>query len=984
MEYDRNQNDYSAASPTGDRYYFEAPSAAYPNGRLVSVDDPTAQLPGLSATNKAEVDCLLCHMNGSKNGIAWLNSKNCSTTGIGPLTDPYCQGEAAPYTPGTAYDMYNRNFAIKSGRFDLAASLGIGAKAVLDANGNAIGVTGMPSVITADKIVGTPNSQNCSVCHARDENTVGLPGMMQMKFGYGNYAILNPAGTAFDTQTGSMNDKRWLELGCKTGMGKRAHRIGQGPNDKWGMSMFNAMFGLGKNPGDPVVTEELTSPTLQWMLGPNAKVVTKERMPDTDVHEMGKNANSVIHQCATCHSAIGSTELEGGSRDIPATTHNGIAYPAETVFGIDHQFLQSDSAPDTKGKNNLDGTVSCESCHTHRDHPRIGKIVKDKNGNDVVYNPPTPTHANFPAFHIEKIGCSTCHIPEIYAAPGKLKYRDWTVGFYKGNARNMLDWNYDLITGSHKPSPVLRKWMTKEGEKKIYPINPAVLPIFVKSIDVATVNGVADTTGSELALDPADSAYPTGTLVAPVKHRDTALAARQLLSQGAIDVRLNAGNMVPLFDGFALADSFAIDTKAEIDAMTSPSLIVDGSRHANKLRLFWADFDVTHGVAPKEWALGGSKRGGCVSCHSSIDPFARNQYGQPTGPNPNYSSKSIGFFESYQQPLESTGFGIGQYDAIKNWFALFADYDCTMMCGGGTQPDSTYFDQAGNPIMTAACGDPFGMGWTQLQHCVNFMTSTFDTAMGFPQGTAMLMGMYDGISGLQGFTIRETVSGSTLGCNPFAGAESMSPFPGYSVNACMPSNNPMFTMGTCVGANPSMGMPGQCDSNSFRANGMCMVDSDCNGKPWPAEEYAANPNGLLYQRAEVRKHFKIMLQQSTFTNPQGQLDYKVTWPISIEQNPGNPNHVASWDQAKKCVDMMGMPKASCADGDLIKTTLNANDFLGYDPTYMASLITPEAAGISKPVAVNNWSADAVVDYKVNFDGSGSTCQGGCSYAWDFN
>ncbi len=950
MEYDRNMDPYSASSPTGDRYTYEYPSLAHPNGRLTTIDVAG----GLSATNKAELDCLLCHLKttdsaGTGNGRAWLQSMGCGTTNpMGPANDPTCDGTsdypgvpaAGAFVPGTSYDMYNRNLALKTKNYNLAASLGLGATVTgWNQDGTIAAIGGVPSTIAGTSISPIPESANCSVCHARDDSTAGLPGMMQMKFGYGNFALISPPGTARDTDkaadTGS-NDLLWFELGCKTGMGKRAHKIGQGPNAHWGMSMFNAMFGLGKNPGDPVVTETL-SPSNPFFAGMTVNV--KERMPDADVHDIDVDTHQPTGMsCGSCHYNLGSEDkYVGGDRNsaylatnddddtnsrlFPAGEFHHVSYPEETVRGIDHQFAQADSYPDTKSKNNLDGTVSCESCHTTRTHPRL-----TDNGGTLVS--PTPTHASFPAVHLAKIACTTCHIPEVYGAPGRLKYRDWTAGQYKGGFRNMLDWNYDLITGSHKTMPVLRQWLTKNGEQKIYPILPSVMPIWVKG----SPNSQLDT-GSEIAGGIYQTTNP---MVAPVKARNSMVAAMQVAQANPeFDIRLNGGNMVPLFDGFSLSDSWEVDTKAEIDAFTSPSLIVEGSQYANKMKLFQTNFDVTHGVAPAEWALGGAKRGGCVSCHSSIDPYTRNEMGMPTGPNPNYSPNSVGFFEGYQQPLEGAGFGIGQFDMIKNWFALFADFDCTMMCGGGQQPDSTYFDPAGNPIRDAACGDPMGMGWTTLGNCVDFMASTFDKAMGFPAGTAAMMGMHDGIAGLQGFTVRETKNGLPNGCNPFAGAASMSPFPGYSVNACMPSNNPMFNAGACVGADPMVG-PGQCDGNSFRAGGLCMADSDCNGVTFSADEYAANPNGLLYQRSEARSHFKIALQQSGSGTAA-----KVTWPISVEKNPSNSAHVNSWDQAQtSCKDMYGMP-TPCGDGTFINTTVHANQFLGYTPTMLAFLMTPK-------------------------------------------
>jgi len=977
LEYDRNLNDYSASSPSGDRYYFEMPSLAYPAGRITTIN---AEPDGFSDTNKAELDCLLCHTKttdpaGSGNGRGWLQSMGCgSSNPMGPLNDPECTGTsyvpgvpaAGPFTPGTAYDMYNRNLALKTKSFTYAASLGLGAVVTgWTANGNIASISGVPSVVAGSNISTTPESSNCSVCHARDDSTPGLPGMMAMKYGYGNFALISPPGTAQDTDkslsSSEPNDLLWFELGCKTGMGKRAHKIGQGPNANWGMSLFNAMFGLGKNPGDPLVNETLT-PSNPFFTG--WSVTTKERMPDADVHDIDPDTGAPTGMsCGSCHYNLGSEDKYAGgtlnpaynvtddqtdanSRDFPATTHHGVPYPAETVRAIDHQFAQADSFPDTKSKNNLDGTVSCEGCHTTRTHPRL-------TDNGGTLNSPTPTHTGFPAFHIEKIACATCHIPEVYAAPGRLKYRDWTVGQYKGGFRNMLDWNFDLVTGSHKPVPVLHQWLTKEGETKIYPVLPSVMPIWVKG---------SPNSGLELGSEITGGTYPTTSpMVAPVKARNNVYAAKAVKdAHPEFDIRLNGGNMVPLFDGFSLSDSWEIDTKAEIDAMTSPSLIVDGSQFANKLKLFETHFDVTHGVAPKEWALGGSKRGGCNSCHSSKDPYTRNAMGMPTGPNPKYTPYSVGFFEGYQQPLDNAAFGIGQFDLVKNWFALFADFDCTMMCGGGMEPDSTYFDPAGNPNLSAPCGDPMGMGWTELGHCINFMTSTFDAAMGFPSGTAMMMGMYDGIAGLQGFTVRETVSGSTLGCNPFMGGASMSPFAGYSVNNCMPSNNPMFSMGTCVGADPGNGIPGACDANSFRYQGMCMVDTDCNGVTFPAEEYAANPYGLLYQRSEVRSHFKIALQQSGSGSAA-----KVTWPIKVEKNPGNPAHVNSWDQAlTSCKDMMGMP-TPCGDGTFISTTIHANQLLGYTGSRLATLMSPMANYTIIASAGPNGTIAASGDVSVN-------------------
>ena len=150
---------------------------------------------------------------------------------------------------------------------------------------------------------------------------------------------------------------------------------------------------------------------------------------------------------------------------------------------------------------------------------------------------------------------------------------------------------------------------------------------------------------------------------------------------------LNGANLVPLFDGFPLADSWGADTKPRID-----TLYATGA--GSEMRIYQAArFDVTHGVVPKEWALGGSNRGGCVSCHSSADQwqrdddgtFVKDAGGNPL-PNPDYNPNSVAFFEGYQQPFVGQPHlpcRVTHYDLIKNWFAIFADFDGTAIWTNG-------------------------------------------------------------------------------------------------------------------------------------------------------------------------------------------------------------------------------------------------------------------------------------------------------------
>ena len=863
MEYDHDINDYSAASGPGDAFVLKYARLDDPATAGVNEDSwDNVEVGWLNATNKAEMDCLMCHLDTSNPGSAWLQTMDCGPTNqIGPKTDPTCSG--TPMYPGTRtvtlgtgvtdYDMYNRNWGLKQRRNDLIASLGAGALGVQDANGVLTGVDwgeAGPIVLGADRVLPTPKSESCAICHARDDNTMGLPGMITMKTGFGNYGLIHDpsnlnqhggnmgASSDLDTDNGANqpNDDYWFDFGCKTGMGKRAHKIGDtgdyiGPNARYGMSMFLTST-LDNDPN-----------TL-----PNAGDPVPGKMPDVDVHD------AAGMQCATCHYALGS-ETGTGYIDIPATTSHGFDYPAERIYAMDHQFAQADSLPDTKGKNNLDAILQCGVCHIDRSHPNL-----TDNGGTLAA--PTPLHNGLPQLHIDRIGCVTCHVPETYSAPGRLKYRDWTAGFARGTFRNVLDWNFNLVEGNHNTVPSLRKWATKNGETKIYPFLPSLLPTWYELIPnsgvLASDGAGGDRNDANMPLD--DNLLDTDTTIkypSPVKNRDLQKVGEFVRDNNPqFDMRLNGGNTVPLFDGFQIVDSWEIDTEEEIDAMLAAfNSQANGSdaRYVEFLNVIQADFDVTHGIVPKEWALGGTERGGCVSCHSSKKQVLSVDMTSPDfmQPNPKYSPHSVGFFEGYTQPIDNKGlpnFGVGGSDVVKNWMALFADFDAAEMCGMGnpaltandglggmanpnTDHHNFYFNPfTGEPNMSALCdanmswfsNNPMfgtaggcvavdtcgyqgmdGSQWTQtvlndgtavtcdpanndpvtgmnlscnqpgtLGHVINMMTTTFDAAMGFPSGAAEQMGMYDGVAGIQGFALKELQTQGTLGCNGFAGPAS--------------------------------------------------------------------------------------------------------------------------------------------------------------------------------------------------------------------
>jgi hypothetical protein len=1146
LEYNRDLENYGTAGEgDGDTYVIKYAELDTDSGDGIDQTQwDNVTVGWMDSTNKAEMDCLMCHMDNYNSGSAWLQTMDCGDTGgsIGPMGDPDCSGSGSwtrDLTIGTgvtAYDMYNRNYALKQYRNDLAASMGAGAigeDSDLDGTLDRVNWGIAAAEIAVDRIQTTPLSEGCAVCHARDDNTIGLPGMVTMKTGFGNFGLFyDPSNqTAIASGKGGAtkhldtdniipegtdeNTDYWFDFGCKTGMGKRAHKINAtndtvGANGRYGMSMFMETT-IDGNPA-----------TL-----PNAGDAIAGKMPDVDVHD------TAGLQCATCHFSLGSMASTGGvgKVTIPAGESHGFDYPEETVYGMDHLFAQANSFPDTKGKNNLDNTVTCQSCHVDQTHPNTGTA-------------PLAAHAGYLQGHLARISCVTCHVPEAYAAPARLKYRDWTAGFWRTEFKNILDWNYDLVTGSHIALPQMRKWADKGHGVQIYPFQPSLLPTWYEMVPNS---GVIASNDAGMAID--DNLYDADTSLtypSPIKNRDGQLVAEYMRdTYPAFDIRLNGGNTVPLFDGFQMADSWEIDTKVEIDAMmTAFETGVNGSQvdHIDHLKVIQADFDTTHGIVPVEWALGGTARGGCVSCHSSmkkvlsVNPLDGADY---MAPNPDYSPFSVGFFEGSNQPVANAGMpnmGIGGTDIVKNWLGLFADFDAAEMCGmndptkvandtylavingtidgateapglagninGNTDAHNFYFDTlTGEPDMMAECSSMswfsnnhmFGTGgWcmgetaesagdgtcyydqdgdgtpetaggacsdgndhvpygtalgmdadcnqnARLMHVVSMMTTTFDQAMGFPAGSAQQMGMYDGIAGLQGFVVKELQTQGTLGCNGFAGMASgnVATYTGASVNNCMPdytiwAGDPTADFyagvinGTCTA--------GTCDGG-FRNTKACSNNTDCSGTMQNGAEIGHNPLGLIYGRAQVKSHMKIDLQQSygTFGDP---LSSKVKWTAGGAQNPGNPAHVNSWDQAQYCFDYMTAPNPmfpnmigcsaleaiyatnAAADGMCngnaagappsngamdcqlhIVTAQGANQFLGYTDSQLAVLMTMDGKVTTDPPA-DEAVVDATFSYihsvaddrKISFSAEYAPCyemvdsvrvDRDCTYAWDF-
>ncbi len=881
MEYDRDMNAYGASSAEGDRYTWLIPTPASPTGRIVDIAaTPTIQSTQLYGDNKAEVDCLLCHMNEIRPGAAWYKSIGCNGTTVqGPSDDPSCSSSKFTYTPGTLFDSYNRNAAVSYGFFKQAASAGIGATINLATGA----LSNVPGSISGANIASVPNSGNCAQCHARSEaDNIGLPGEDQghggMIAGYGNFFRITAANNAIDwdkiASDGSCtsnctNDTPWNEFGCKTGMGKRSQKTGQGSSDRYGLGFclgcdmmdawsnpmsFCAMPGLQAQCKAKTGKGDLISDGSPYSLidatGHPAQIPGK--MPDVDVHD----ASSQGIKCATCHYTV--------SGSIPARTISGngstYTYPATIIEKMDHQVAKGYSMLE-KGMDQIDGTVSCESCHTTRTHPALA-------GNGGTLASPQPVHMGFPALHFEKIDCRTCHIPTVYSSPGRLLFRDWTAGAYRqaegsnGNA-NHFDFAFNFLEGSMAPMSPLRTWVTTPEGTRITPGLPSMLPIWAGS-----------------AIRASDSMVLGWS---PAKTRDiTAAAAIVSKNNSSFGIRINGTNDHPLFQGFQLTDPLKIESKPKIDAMAAElgtARTGVAAAHATvrdpRINLYPFFFDPSHGVPSKEWALGSPDKGGCLMCHSSSDPSS-----------PSYSPYSVGFFDGNKELLQNGMMQMANADCDNPMVAQMfqganGTWDCIEPSPFTGQCDTTAY---GTTSTGAANGE--------VGACKEYFANMIVPQFGINPNPGFRM---DGIEFMQMMATRE--GATARGCNPM-----------------------MQLFGQPSGCNP-------------------MTD--------------------MFSRDEIRAHYQKNIQQSKFTpavagstwtnpvtgasEPVPATMGRVFGVVSVGKNPENAAHANKFDLGATCYNPMNPSQTFPCDDqtpgmNYIKTSVNANQLLGYDPTRLAGLM----------------------------------------------
>ena len=951
MEYDRDMNPYSATSAAGDRYTYLVPTVDGSKnavaGRIVDIAaEPAIQSTHLYGDNKAEVDCLMCHMSATKPGAAYykytLKGSDLPRSAGGGALSGGVDNPELNFTVGAMYDSYNRNIAVSYGYLKQAASAGIGAGIDLSTGA----VSGMTTTVLGASISGTPKGGNCAQCHARNEqDSIGLPNMSMaeggMVAGYGNFIRITDPGQAFDwdkisadgTCSGDCsNDTKWFEFGCKTGMGKRSHKTGVGTADRFanGFCLICTMYSkwTDANPGyclpsvlDACATSSgisadtlKTNPYALIDMSVGAPMKVPGKMPDTDVHD----ASSQGMSCASCHYTVTGTSA---ARTVSGNGST-YTYASQNFEKMDHQFAKGYSMLEKAG-DGFEGTVSCASCHTTRDHPKL-----KENGGTLVS--PTPKHAGFPALHLEKIDCRTCHIPAIYAKPGRLLFRDWTAGGYRqtegsnGNA-NHFQFAWSLAEGSMSPIRLTPMWITTPEGTKITPMQIEFLPIWAGSVQKA----------SDLSV-----------MWSPAKTRDiTASAAVVSAKNPGFGIRINGTSDFPGFEGFNLADPLKINSKSKIDAMAqelkTPTPAAgavaehSGVRDA-RINLYPLFYDTSHGVVDKEFALGSPAKGGCIMCHSSS--AANPMTGQPMDKS-TYSPNSVGFFD-------------GNDEMLQNGFQIMAQYDCdnpyifNMMTTGnpyaGNTPtcDVLYTN---DPMWggDGACNGTqpginpnTGTANGTLGICKQQIGGKLAQSMGLPADPMMAM---DGVQFMQVMAIRE--GQVAAGCNP------------------------MMSM---------FGLPSGCAADGHQ----------------------------FYSRDEIRKYFAHAMEQSFFTpTVSGNWTNPVTGAIEavpstlgrvfgvstqITKNPLVGTGANKFDFGATCRNPLDGSTFPCSEAmpgmtNLINTSLSHKTTLGYTDAQLSTLMSLFAApAANAPVAGFSYKT---TELSVAFDASSS--QNAVSYTWDF-
>jgi hypothetical protein len=480
----------AAASQYGDYYVFD-PGSTNPLPNQYGLVSKV----GAAGKGVAEVDCLMCHLNGSYNNQA---RNYCMTTA----------GAGAAMTPGKGATMGLTRTGVVETTYDSAGNPNCD---FTYANAGA----GLATISQA-MIVKTPKKEACGTCHFPDFSRPNGTGPAGNPLDFTTFQKKVVAGSFTDSDTGSPNATPYDLAKGRAEFGKR---------------------GLSIN--DPVYN------------------------PDAHM-----DAGMV---CADCHYNVSGTfpALKQGNNEIAA----GL-----TVKSIDHQFAKGNNRPDGKNMDQLDNTVTCESCHITRVHPKAGSA-------------PTPTHAAFPALHFERIDCRTCHIPTINFVKKQL-VADFSSAPYPMDAGFERGQSITGPAGQRGPGRIGYKPLYMWQDRGHAGTNLMLSPVAIGATFV----------WKDIGGQPYAKRFPTAA-VKKLRGEMGGGSAWKLNSPQGGDTELiinttdEITKMVGILKGTSggLGDAFL---------MAEPAL-----------NIYVNQFTVSHNVAKKANALGGGSTG-CASCHS--------------------------------------------------------------------------------------------------------------------------------------------------------------------------------------------------------------------------------------------------------------------------------------------------------------------------------------------------------------------------------
>jgi PKD repeat protein len=518
-----------------------------------------------STNGVAEVDCLMCHLDYTQAGRYANLERN--YTVAEPPSPP-----AVPDDPKTLKGLkYSATLGLA--RTGLLTNITLGSPNV---NPDLSNWQWSNTTIPASWITKTPPKENCSQCHFPDRSWFGPSGSANRgpsdkPLGFTTYQKRVPAGTVTDDDEISgvggkdgKNDVAWDNVNGRVEGGKRGESIND-PNN-----------------------------------------------PDAHMD------NGFV--CATCHYTLGNEQGQnfGPKRD----SQGNIIAPEVNIKKIDHQFAKGDAFQDTKGMDQLDYTVTCESCHITKTHPNAG-------------NAPTPNHEGFPSIHFVKIHCKTCHIP-VVNGPVKQHIADFSAGPFRGFARTQTI-EMPLTGIGLKP---LKAWQKREDGIKLVPhgtmaasvwIDGSPLkPTFQRYARAVAVNyraSIGDQNGDGVYDWPLNRPHDGGTRIAHIVNDPAEIAGfvARLNNPTAYGISGVPSISDPILNLYNVVFSISHNVQPITrDAQGKP---IPGP---SKTYTFMKADGTTGQFSRNTGPLGIN---GCVECHSSPDPDSKN-----------YSPLSVGFF----------------------------------------------------------------------------------------------------------------------------------------------------------------------------------------------------------------------------------------------------------------------------------------------------------------------------------------------------